>query len=177
MAKKEKESGRMTTVKPLGARYMYESYELLSVSMFKEYVHSKPVGSCWCQTCSNSELSYGMAHITRSLHVWKTTFLFQTHFPSQGSNEMYFSRCIILHMVMRDSDKNTTCSSSGENAISMSLSSHSISVRTMTSVRGLPWEHLDYLVGFASASVPIDPRKSTVYCSLPSSSGLHHSTT
>ena len=35
MAEGEGGSGRMTTVKPSGARYMYESYESSSVSMSK----------------------------------------------------------------------------------------------------------------------------------------------
>jgi len=47
---------------------------------------------------------------------------------------MCFSGCIILYMIIRDLDKNTTCSLSGENTISMSLFSHSISVYATTSL-------------------------------------------
>ena len=116
-------------VKPSGASNGNES------SKSKEYMHSKPVGSCQCQTCNNPEPAHETVHITRLLHVWKATFLSQTTFPGQGSNETRFSGCIILYMIMiRDLDKNAMCSLSGENAISMSLSLHSISVCTMTSL-------------------------------------------
>jgi len=42
-------------------------------------------------------------------------------------------------------------------------------------VRGQPWYRLGNLVGFASASVPMDPQSPRYLVPYPSSSDLHHS--
>jgi len=107
--------GIITTVKPLGARSRCK-YSLGLIS--KEYIYSKPVGSCWCQTYSNAE-STSEAHITMSLYVWKAIFQIQILFLGQGLNKMQFFGYIMLHMMTRQPDQNATWSSL-ENAISMS---------------------------------------------------------